>query len=61
MSVKLENEKLLVEIAELGAEVTRLYDKEKNTEVLWDGNPKFWKRHSPICFRMWERPGRIRC
>lgn len=50
MSVKLENEKLLVEIAELGAEVTRLYDKEKNTEVLWDGNPKFWKRHSPILF-----------
>ncbi len=50
MSVKLENKKLLVEIAELGAEVTKIYDKEKNTEVLWDGNPKFWKRHSPILF-----------
>ena len=34
MSVKLENEKLLVEIAELGAEVTRLYDKEKNTVII---------------------------
>lgn len=50
MSVKLENEKLLVEIAELGAEVTRIYDKENDIEVLWDGNPKFWKRHSPILF-----------
>lgn len=50
MSVKLENERLLVEIAELGAEVTRIYDKEKNWELLWDGNPKFWKRHSPILF-----------
>ena len=47
---KLENEKLLVEIEEKGAEVTRIYDKKKNREVLWAGNPKFWKRHSPILF-----------
>ena len=47
---KLENEKILVEIEEKGAEVTRIYDKKKNREVLWDGNPKFWKRHSPILF-----------
>lgn len=48
--MKLENESLLVEIAELGAEVTRIYDKETDTEILWEGNPTYWKRHSPILF-----------
>lgn len=48
--MKLENDFLCVEIADLGAEVTRIYDKEKETEVLWEGNPLFWKRHSPVLF-----------
>lgn len=48
--MRLENEFLLVEIVELGAEVIRIYDKEKDTEVLWEGNPVFWKRHSPVLF-----------
>lgn len=48
--MKLENDDLIVEIAELGAEVTRIYDKKKDTEVLWEGNPEYWKRHSPILF-----------
>lgn len=48
--MKLENDLLIVEIAELGAEVTRIYDKEKDTEILWEGNPVYWKRHSPILF-----------
>ena len=46
----LENERLCVEIAERGAEVVRIYDKKKAREVLWNGDPKFWKRHSPILF-----------
>lgn len=48
--MKLENEQLLVEIASLGAEVTRIYDKIQGNEILWEGNPIFWKRHSPILF-----------
>lgn len=48
--MKLENEALFVEICELGAEVVRIYDKEKDVEVLWNGDAKFWKRHSPILF-----------
>lgn len=48
--MKLENDFLCVEIAETGAEVTRIYDKEKQTEILWNGDARFWKRHSPILF-----------
>lgn len=50
MAVKLENEFLCVEIAEMGAEVTRIYDKTENNEILWEGNPVYWKRHSPVLF-----------
>ena len=50
MAVKLENEYLCVEIAEMGAEVTRIYDKAEDNEILWEGNPVYWKRHSPVLF-----------
>lgn len=50
MAVKLENEFLCVEIAEMGAEVTRIYDKTEDNEILWEGNPIYWKRHSPVLF-----------
>ena len=48
--MKMENERLCIEISEHGAEVTRIYDKKKETELLWEGNPTYWKRHSPILF-----------
>lgn len=48
--MKLENEYLCVEISEEGAELTRIYDKQKETDVLWEGNPVYWKRHSPVLF-----------
>lgn len=48
--MKLENERLSVEISEVGAEVTRIFDKKTQTDVLWEGDPAFWKRHSPILF-----------
>ena len=50
MAVKLENEFLCVEIAQMGAEVTRIYDKTEDNEILWEGNPVYWKRHSPVLF-----------
>lgn len=48
--MKLENERLSVEIAELGAEVTRIYDRKQKAELLWEGDPAYWKRHSPVLF-----------
>ncbi len=48
--MKLENDALYVEIAELGAEVTKIFDREKNRDILWEGDPVYWKRHSPVLF-----------
>lgn len=48
--MKLENERLCVEVTEQGAEVTRIYDKKREMELLWDADPVYWKRHSPILF-----------
>ena len=50
MTMKLENQRLCVEISEIGAEITRIYDKKNDAELLWEGNPTYWKRRSPILF-----------
>lgn len=46
----LTNAYLRVEIAELGAELTSIYDRSADTELLWNGDPAYWKRRSPILF-----------
>ena len=46
----IENGYLLAEIEDKGAELVRLYDKEKDREILWKGDPAFWGRHAPILF-----------
>ena len=33
-----------------GAELVSIYDKEKDREVIWQGDPKFWGRHAPVLF-----------
>ena len=48
--MKLENEILYVEMVEHGAELTRIYNKKTGAEILWNADPKFWKRHSPVLF-----------
>jgi len=46
----LENGKLRIQVDEKGAELTALYDLESDTALLWDGNPDFWAKHSPVLF-----------
>ncbi|HEY0298400.1 MAG TPA: aldose 1-epimerase family protein [Arachidicoccus sp.] len=46
----LENDKLIIEIAEKGAELQRIYNKETSLEYLWDANATFWAKHSPVLF-----------
>ena len=46
----LENSRLLLEISNHGAELSRVFDKKNNREVLFDADPAFWKRHAPILF-----------
>ena len=52
MKRTLENERLLIEVEKRGSQLVRIYDKEKQREVLWEGNPEFWGKHSPILFPM---------
>jgi galactose mutarotase-like enzyme len=48
--VSIENEQIKVEVREKGAELTSIFDKEKNREVLWQGDAKFWTGQAPILF-----------
>ena len=46
----LENDYLIIETNKSGAELTRIFSKKQNREILWNGDPKYWGRHSPILF-----------
>lgn len=46
----LENEHLKVSAKPEGAELTSVYDKKHEREMLWTGDPAVWKRHSPVLF-----------
>ena len=48
--MKLENEILSVEIAEHGAELTRIFNKKTQEDILWEADAKYWKRHAPVLF-----------
>ena len=50
MTYILENKKLKVTIANIGAELISVYDKENAVERMWDANPTVWNRHAPILF-----------
>ena len=46
----LENDQLHVTISDHGAELSGIFDKKNNREVLWNANPAYWKRHAPVLF-----------
>ncbi len=46
----LENHLLNVKVLEQGAELCSIVDKASHTEYLWQGDPAFWNKHSPILF-----------
>lgn len=46
----LKNEQLEINIAAKGAELQRLYNKQTHLDYLWDGDPAYWGKHSPILF-----------
>lgn len=50
MTTMLENEHLIVTIAEFGAEVISIKNKKNQLEYIWQGDPKYWGRHAPILF-----------
>lgn len=48
--ITLENDYLKAGIAAKGAELQGLFSKETNIEYLWNGDPDFWGKHSPVLF-----------
>lgn len=46
----LQNEKLIIESNNYGAELTKIFSKRYNKDILWNGNKKYWGRQSPILF-----------
>ena len=46
----LENQYLKVTVADNGAELCSVYDKENEVERIWDAEPSVWNRHAPILF-----------
>ena len=50
MRYVLENEQLRVEIDSFGAELKSVKDKKTNQEYMWQGDPQYWGRTSPVLF-----------
>ncbi len=46
----LENEYLKIAVAPHGAELSSIFDKKRNKELLWQADPSFWSRHAPVLF-----------
>lgn len=46
----IQNNYLLIEVADHGAELMRVYDKVRDIELLWNGDPTYWGRRSPVLF-----------
>lgn len=49
MTTTISNSILTAQIKHIGAELCSLKDNS-NTEYIWNGNPEFWGKHSPILF-----------
>jgi galactose mutarotase-like enzyme len=50
MSVKLENDTLIVKINKKGAELFSLVNKRNQLEYMWSGDPQYWGKTAPILF-----------
>jgi len=48
--MKVENEFLRIQIKDIGSELSSLFNKTTNTELLWQGDANFWSGQAPILF-----------
>ena len=49
-SFKLENDHLSVIVNSTGAEIRSVYDKRRERDLMWSGNPEIWAGSAPILF-----------
>ncbi|WP_298845082.1 aldose 1-epimerase family protein [Clostridium sp.] len=50
MIYSLENTKIKITASTRGAELHSITGKKEGTQYLWNGDPEYWKYHSPILF-----------
>ena len=50
MLFHLENDILKIAVDTHGAELSSIYRKDERREMLWQGDPEFWGRRSPVLF-----------
>ena len=46
----LENEEITISVESFGAELKSLRDRKTGTEYMWNADPAYWKRTSPVLF-----------
>lgn len=46
----LENDWFSIEVSNFGAQLKKVYHKPSNTSLLWDGDPVYWGKTSPVLF-----------
>lgn len=47
---ELRSEQIAIQADSMGAELKSLKRTDSDTEYLWEGNPQYWKRTSPVLF-----------
>lgn len=50
MSLKIENEYLTVRINKKGAELSEVRNRTNHIDYLWNGDPRYWAKTSPVLF-----------
>ncbi|MDE7313528.1 MAG: aldose 1-epimerase family protein [Eubacterium sp.] len=47
---QISNEQIAIQVDSMGAELKSLKKKDTGTEYMWEGDPAYWKRTSPVLF-----------
>ncbi len=48
--ITIENDQLVVRVSEKGAELQSVFHKQTNLEYMWQGDPAYWSKRSPVLF-----------
>ncbi|MCF0174293.1 MAG: aldose 1-epimerase family protein, partial [Bacteroidales bacterium] len=59
----IENGRIRLTVSDSGAEIISALDKKTRRELVWCGDPAWWKRHTPVLFpivgSIWENTMRV--
>jgi len=50
MTYHLQNENIIITVDSKGAELKSVFNKSNQEEILWQANPEFWGKSSPVLF-----------